>query len=287
MGMNYPGFAGIFIAVVVWFLPESPRYVMSKKGFEAGVEALRKMRVGDVTEEAEYIQQQMTLELEAGSVSWCELFTKPGLRLRVFISVMLQICQQMTGVNAFLGYAGTIFKSVLSNTYAFNTLWNGVMVIGCITGLLLLDSRHGGRRPQLIVATWLMFPTLILAAAALQFNWPGWVAIVCVCVYGFGFQLGWGLIPWVYPAEILTMAEKDKGVGFAIGLEYLANAVVIILTPYLEKWSISGLFYIFGGFNFLNLIFVYFFIKETKGMNIEDIPQMFGRGNRIEAQPAA
>ena len=106
------------------------------------------------------------------------------------------IGQQTTGVNAFLGYAATLFKQCgIENPILFNSIFNSVawlhhmnsfhiipyhsmsfhiisyhfisfhiisyhfpyfnseiMIFGCLAGLLLVDSKYGGRRCQLLVA---------------------------------------------------------------------------------------------------------------------------------------
>jgi hypothetical protein len=53
LGMLLPGLAGAIVSVAIWFTPESPRFVMDKRGYETGVATLQKIRKGDVTREAQ------------------------------------------------------------------------------------------------------------------------------------------------------------------------------------------------------------------------------------------
>ena len=129
----------------------------------------------------------------------------------------------------------------------------------------------------------MMGPPLVLAGFALQFGWPGVITMTCVIIYGVGFQFAWGTIPWIYPAEIFSMAEKESAVSLAVGMNYVANAVIIYITPLLMKWSTPGTLLFFGALNVLNAIFVYFYIKETKGVPLEHIPDLFRRGKAHEA----
>ena len=48
----------------------------------------------------------------------------------------------------------------------------GIMIFGCVAGLLLIDSKYGGRRSQLLLGTLMMGPPLVVAAVALKFDWP-------------------------------------------------------------------------------------------------------------------
>jgi len=276
IGMMLPGIAGLLVAIAVWFTPESPRYVMAQKGYAAGVAVLQKVRRGDVTLEAQAIHDQMEEESKAGMVSYKDMFSHRSLRKRVFIACYLQIAQQLTGVNAFLSYANTLFSGVgIQNPYVFNCIWNGVMMAGCIVGLLLIDSPRGGRRIQLLGSTVLMGPPLLVAGFAFLYNWPGVLEMIMVCVFGLGFQLSWGMIPWVYPSEIFNMAEKDKALSLAVFWQYAINAAVAICTPVFLAWSMGGTLIIFGVLNITNFVFVIFFVKETKGVPLEDVPALF------------
>jgi len=278
MGMMLPGYAGALVSAMVWTTPESPRFVMSKHGFDAGLRELSRVRAGDAMPEAESISRQIQSEQQSGRVTYRQLLEHGGLRRRVFIACFLQVAQQLTGVNAFLSYANTLFRNVgITNPFAFNVLWNFIMIGACVTGLLLIDSPRGGRRIQLLGATVVMGPSLLLAGIGLKLHWPGLVTIVTLCVYAFGFQVAWGIIPWVYPSEIFTMSEKDTANSVAVFWQYAFNAVINLGTPALMSWSSSGTLLTFGALNFTNLFFVLAFIKETKGKPLEDIPAMFER----------
>ena len=99
------------------------------------------MRSGDVTAEAKEIDESLQEEASAGAVGWGELF-RGNLAKRVFIGCFLQIAQQLTGVNAFLGYASTIFGNLgITDPFLFNCIFNGVMVVGVVAGLLMLDAK--------------------------------------------------------------------------------------------------------------------------------------------------
>ncbi|CAK8992003.1 unnamed protein product [Durusdinium trenchii] len=282
--MMLPGFAGAVLAIGGFFIPESPRFVMEKtihrEGTEAAMNAgmryLTRLRSGDARPEAGEILEQVKEERDIEHVSFTGLFRERNLRKRVLIACTLVICQQTTGVNAFLGYASAIFKECgIQDPIVFNSLFNGVMIFGCVAGLLLVDSKYGGRRSQLLIATVLMGPPLVLAGLALQYGLPGIITMVCVIIYGVGFQFAWGTIPWIYPAEIFTMAEKEAAVSLAVGVNYLANAAIIYITPLLMEWSKSGTLLFFGILNMLNAFFVFTFIKETKGVHLEHIPELF------------
>eukprot|EP00928_Gymnodinium_smaydae_P093733 TRINITY_DN7803_c1_g1_i1.p1 TRINITY_DN7803_c1_g1~~TRINITY_DN7803_c1_g1_i1.p1 ORF type:complete len:546 (-),score=122.70 TRINITY_DN7803_c1_g1_i1:52-1689(-) len=277
-GILLPGVAGALLTIAAPFIPESPRYVMERHGFDAGIRELQRVRVGDVSMEAQEMKDAIDEARGEKALSFPALFAEPNLRKRVIIACVLVAAQQATGVNAFLGYAGTIFEKVgIRDPVLFNAVFNCIMILGCVAGLLLVDSPYGGRKRQLLLATAIMGPPLVLSGAALQQNWNGMITMVCVCIYGVGFQFAWGTIPWIYPAEIFRMSEKESAVSLAVFVNYMNNAFVIIATPYVMHWSVPGTMYFFGVLNLLCGLFVCRFIRETKGVPLEDVPSLFSR----------
>eukprot|EP00928_Gymnodinium_smaydae_P061225 TRINITY_DN45357_c0_g1_i1.p1 TRINITY_DN45357_c0_g1~~TRINITY_DN45357_c0_g1_i1.p1 ORF type:complete len:577 (+),score=134.77 TRINITY_DN45357_c0_g1_i1:60-1790(+) len=293
-GILMPGIAGAFLMVAAPFIPESPRFVMEKKGYDQGVAELERIRSGDVTVEANEMQQGIEEEQGVEQVSFIGLCQERNLRKRVIIACTLVACQQATGVNAFLGYAGTIFeKCGIKDPILFNTVFNCIMIFGCVAGLLMVDSKYGGRKKQLLLASIIMGPPLLISGYALRFDnhpqdrgwdnlksnfkydWNGIIVMACVCIYGVGFQFAWGTIPWVYPSEIFSMSEKENAVSLAVFVNYINNAIVIMITPAIMQYSVPGTMYFFGVANVFCGLFVWAFIKETKGVPLEDVPALF------------
>jgi len=282
-GMMLPGIAGGLVAMAIWFTPESPRYVMSRKGLKQGISVLQEVRKGNVEEEANAINDEIASEEATGQVSFISLFTEPGLRKRVFVACWLQISQQLTGVNPFLFYAVTFFKDLgVSNPFVANTAFQAVMLVGVILGTWMMDSAWGGRRIQLLGATFLMGPALLIGGFGIAFAWPGVIALIMVLVYAFGFQAAWGAIPWVYPSEIFSMAEKERAISLSVFFQYGANAVIAVVTPAMLQWSTPGTLFVFAALNITNIAFVWLFIKETKGVPLEQIPALFGSVRKAE-----
>jgi len=282
-GFLIPGYFGLVVAAGVWLCPESPRYVIDRKGKEAGRAHLRRVRAGDINEELDYMDKALQEERAAGSVSYVELFTKPGLRKRLFVACYLQVAQQLTGVNAFLAYQATIFSAAGYapedvNNFPFgpSMMVQWIFVIGSVTGLLLIDSPYGGRKKQLLGAGIFMAPPLLAAAFSQWYNGAGIITAAGVWIFSFGFQLAWGIIPWFYPAELFQMNEREKALSISTFFGFGFNLIVGFATDFLFEWNKGGMFMIYAILNVTNVFFVIFGMVETKGLNLEDIPAMFG-----------
>lgn len=283
IGMMMPGFAAIIVMFSIWLTPESPRFVMARDGYDDGLEQLEKVRNGDATKEANDMYREIEEEAEAGQVSYSDLFTQPNLRKRVAIACWMQIAQQFTGMNTIIMYSGTLFRSMgFDDPLVTNLIFNVFMVIGMVIGLFLLDSEYGGRRSQLKFVTIIIAPLLILTGIAIKMEWSNNVVLALVCSFALIWQLAWGMIPWLYPSEIFSTAERDRAVSLAVFTQYIANAVLLYLVPMIkEALEVSGTMIFFGCFNILNFLFVHFYVKETKGLPLEDIPILFNSKRRF------
>lgn len=282
-GFLVPGYFGIAVATLVWFCPESPRFILDRKGAEAARPALQRVRQGDVTEELEFIDQCLQEERAAGKVSYRDLFTKPGLRKRLFVACYLQAAQQLTGVNAFLSFQSDIFGSAGYADDKVSALPGGpaiitqyIFLVGSLTGLFLIDSPFGGRKKQLLGASVFMGPPLVAAAICHYLEVAPMVTAAGVWVFSFGFQAAWGIIPWFYPAELFEMRERERALSISTFFGFAFNCIVAQATQALFNWSKGGMFMVYGLLNISNCIFVMVFIKETKGVPLEKVPALFG-----------
>jgi len=282
-GFMLPGYAGLVVGIAVWICPESPRFVIDRFGKDAGRPVLQRVRNGDVETELEFLDRNLQEEKRAGTVAFKELFSKPGLRLRVFTACYLQAAQQFTGVNAFLGFQTDIFQAAGASDDSISAIPTGpafllqiTMLAGCILGLILVDSPVGGRRIQLNGAATLMGPALIIGAVAGWMNWSHEITEIALFVFGFVFQLAWGIIPWFYPAELFTMREREAALSLSTFCGFAMNVVIGYIALPLIRWSPNGTFFIFGMLNVTNVMFVLACVKETKGVPLEDIPGLFG-----------
>jgi sugar porter (SP) family MFS transporter len=266
----------IFFLVMVWTVPESPRWLVSKGRTQQAEDILRNCttEVGVSLLLAE-IQSSLAVSVER---RWTALWS-PSVRKSLIIAAGFTILQQVTGINTIIYYGPRIFSlaGIASDKVAiFATLLVAVVnVLATVIALLLVD--RVGRKPLLYCGVGGM--TLSLFTLAYAFHYGdfvgsslGVVATVCLMLYITCFAASMGPIAWILVAEVFPLRLRGRGVAAATLASGLSNFVVSLTFLSLIKTAGNSLtFAIYGSFCILTLFFVRFVIPETKGRQLESI----------------
>ncbi|ATY62915.1 General substrate transporter [Cordyceps militaris] len=291
----------ILLIVGMTLSPESPRWLAKEDNWEEATATLSRLR--DLPPTDPYVQaeiQEMADQLEierrlTGGSSpkalFREMFFIPGNRNRALISIMLMICQQLTGVNAINYYAPQLFANLgmdATNSSLFATgIYGVVKVISCSLFLLFVADSLGRRR-SLIATAGSQGVVLFIIGIYGRVQPPvkgqpvtafGYVAITCIYLWAASFQFGWGPACWILVSEIPTARLRALNVSVAAATQWLFNFVAArtVLTMQSTMGRAGyGMYFMFGSFCFLMGVFVYFFVPETKGLSLEKMDELFG-----------
>lgn len=195
----------------------------------------------------------------------------------------------MTGFAAFMLFQGDVFQSAGFVPDEINaifppgpaTVLSMIAIVCVVAGIGLVDSKWGGRKNQLLATSALMAPLAFLAAATEFAGFSPKIILLCVVGYCLGFQTGWGIVPWVYPAELFMMHERERALSIATVCGFGFNVLVVAVSKVLYDWNRGSMWMLFGVFNVANFIFVAALVKETKGVNLGDVPAMFDRAEAL------
>ncbi|KAF4984238.1 hypothetical protein FZEAL_526 [Fusarium zealandicum] len=294
-------FPAVLLIIGMFFAPESPRWCARKDNWERATQILSELRMLPL--DSEYLQNEiheMSEQLEAerrltGDASaatlWKELVTIPGNRKRAIISVLLMICQQMTGVNAVNYYAPQIFIALGMTGTTVSLFATGVYgivkVAGCAVFLLFFADSLGRRRSLLWTSAALAIAMFIIGIygrveppiAGQDISAFGYVAITCIYIWAAVFQFGWGPCCWILVSEIPTARLRALNVAIGAGTQWLFNFIVARTVLTMQKTmgpAGYGMFFMFGTFGFFMGLFVWFFVPETKGLSLEQMDELFG-----------
>jgi SP family arabinose:H+ symporter-like MFS transporter len=266
------------------FVPESPRWHALHGRPDVARRILARAH-GDALAERELAEVCASLahETRTRDAGLRELWA-PQLRAVLFIGLVVGVLQQITGINAVLGYAPMIFANAgrdlgIETPFVQTTLITLVNVVFTVAALLLID--RVGRRPLLLVGTAGVAICQFIAAWGFQSSDgrinAGWV-LVGLLGFVACFALSLGPIMWVLFSEIFPNRVR----ALAISCVGLVNSSVCFLAQLVFPWQMEHLggaqtFLIYGMFAVLGLALLARILPETRGRSLEELEQTLVR----------
>jgi len=285
-------------ALIIFFgmllLPETPRMYIKRGKPERAAKSLATLRRLDtdhpaIVEELGEIMANHEYEMSLGKATYLDCF-RGNLGKRLATGCLLQALQQLTGVN-FIFYYGTSFfkRSGISNSFTVSMITSAVNVASTLPGLYLVEA--WGRRPLLLFgAIGMSVCQFIVAGVGTGVGIENLVAqralIAFVCIYIFFFASSWGPVAWVVTGEIFPLKVRAKSLSMTTASNWLLNWAIAYATPYMVDDGPGNanlqakVFFVWGGFCFICIAFVYFMIYETKGLSLEQVDELYGKVNK-------
>ncbi|KAF2637886.1 general substrate transporter [Massarina eburnea CBS 473.64] len=278
----------IILVVGLFFLPETPRYLIKTDRYDEAAKSLAKLRRlpvdhPAVLEELNEVQANHLYEMSLGKATYIDCF-KGTLGKRLLTGCLLQSLQQLTGVN-FIFYYGTQYftRAGFQNPFIIQVITNSVNVVSTFPGLLLVEKL--GRRGLLLMGAIGMcvcqFIVASVGTASSTSDLPSQRAsIAFVCLYIFFFASSWGPVAWVVTGELFPLKARAKCLSMTTASNWLLNWAIAYATPYMVNEDHANLqskvFFVWGSFCFVCIAFVYFMIYETKGLTLEQVDELYG-----------
>ncbi|OUL19663.1 MFS transporter, partial [Nostoc sp. T09] len=100
----------------------------------------------------------------------------------------------------------------------------------------------------------------------------GTIALVAANLYVFCFGFSWGPVVWVLLGEMFNNRIRAAALSVAAAMQWIANFVVsTTFPPILQYFGLGAAYGLYTTAAAISLFFVWFFIRETKGMELEDM----------------
>lgn len=288
---------GLFLSVVMVFLPESPRWLLSRGRFEEGESVLASLH-GKDTHHPEVQQQKATImdsiNAAGKGASFSSLFTggKSQHTRRMLVGSSAQLFQQIGGCNAVIYYLPVLLEESLGQTRKISLVVaaaNATCYAMFSTTSWFLIERVGRRALFLwgtigqCLAMVITFATLIPSGINQTETSPeakqaakGGVFGLFMFIIVFGAT--WLPLPWLYPAEVNPMKTRGKANAISTCTNWLFNFVVVMVTPIMISNIGWATYLVFAIINACFIPVIFFFYPETRGRSLEEIDIVFAKG---------
>jgi sugar porter (SP) family MFS transporter len=272
----------------ILFLPESPRYLY-EKGFNDEADNIM-ARIYSVEIEDELIVKHRREVLESLKAEnefpfkFTDLLwdSSPlNVTWRIWICVIIQFLQQLGGINLVAYYGSYIFINSLGMSQHTAALTSGGLGLvfwgGSLTSIHTVDRL--GRRTVLLwgaiaCTTFMILFTIGLAIGTTK---SLTMSVTAIFLFEFSFGASWCIVPWMYAPEVTPLEVRHVGTACAVGMEWLITFVTVFAGP-IGITNCGWKFYLlFCIGNILQIVFVFFCVKETKSPTLEEIDILYAK----------
>lgn len=240
----------------------------------------------DIPEELAQIMDSIREDAQSTAVTWSEVLSDSN-REGFIIGAGLLFFQAITGINSIISFSTTIFSLAGFKESVIGTLLIGaVRLVIAYLEFEVIDML--GRKTLLLIGTYAMFFSLLMigivllvpASDAVQ----GGVAATAVLIYVSGFAFGLGSVVWTIISEVLPTRVRMKAITSFLSLSWFVTLIVCFLTLIAinglggvhngmsdseqidaQKKGVATLYLIFAGWLAVSLVFMHFYLPETKG----------------------
>ncbi len=276
--LGVAAFPSLLYALFCIGLPESPRWLLSRKGDRAAAlqvlqRAQPEVSEAEIAAEADEIAAASSEKASSGRF-WTRRLQKP-----ILLAILIAFFNQMSGINAILYFAPRIFELTGLGAKAALLQSVGIGITNLIftfIGLWLIDRL--GRRTLLYIGSFGYIASLGLVAWAF---FTQHFSIVPACIFAFiaAHAVGQGAVIWVFISEIFPNRQRAEGQTLGSFTHWIFAALLTTFFPTMVAAFPPGyVFAFFTGMMVLQLIWVKTMVPETKGVPLEQIQRQLGIG---------
>ena len=275
--------AAVFL-VALYFIPESPRYLVAKRRNEEALRVLTSLfgttpgalKLAEIQASFSEDHRPRLSDVLAPSGGFL------GIRSVVWAGLLLAVFQQLVGINVIFYYGATLWQAAgfsESQALVTNIISGSISIIACFVTVGLVDKI--GRKPLLLIGSAGMAITLFIMVYAFStgtiegdtLRLPGsmgQVAVVAALAYSALFNISWGPVMWVMLGEMFPNQIRGSALAVCGFAQWFANYLVAQSFPVMLAGlglATSYTFYAVGAA--ISFFLVQRFIHETKGKELE------------------
>ena len=268
--MGVEALPALLYTFMVYFIPKSPRWLFLQQQEE---EAKAIIKAAYNEDDATALIKDISTEQE--SIPTNESIFDRKYRFILSLAFLIAFFNQFSGINAFLYYAPRIFEEggLGESTALLSSVGIGLVnLIFTLLGINLIDKL--GRKILMYIGSIGYIISLSLIAASFLLQWEGLALPLFLFLFIASHAIGQGAIIWVFISEIYPNHLRSAGQSFGTSTHWVLAAIIPSLVPVLFATIGAGIvFAVFAFMMVLQLLFVYFWMPETKGVSLESLAQ--------------
>jgi len=252
------------------FIPESPRWLIFKKGLVENARSILS-RIGHENVEEE-VQLILTTHQQHLGKSEKEKFFSKQYKFPIMLAVMFAIFNQVSGINAVIYYTPRIFQNAGLETSSALLSTAGIGLINFVFTILAINFiDRFGRRFLMILGSFGLIITLAMTSLSFYFSIGGQLVAISLFIYIAFFGFSQGAVIWVFISEIFPNEVRAKGQSLGSFTHWFMAAFITFLIPSAEKIGFGPTFLFFSIMMVFQLFFVLKIMPETKGISLEEL----------------
>ena len=267
----------IIYTIMVTGVPESPRWLISKKNdLDAAKKIMASIGVEDI--EAEVAAVIKSNQHETISPDASQFFNSKHSKI-IWLAFFIAFFNQLSGINFILYYAPEILSRI--GLAAKESLLNSIAIGGTnllftFVGLYLIDRL--GRKTLMIIGSIGYIISLSMVAYAFNTQASPTFLMIFLLLFIASHAIGQGAVIWVFISEIFPNKIRAMGQSFGASVHWVFAAIITLVTPIFlnetdgilkdKPWII---FAFLAAMMVLQLIWVLTKMPETKGVSLEEL----------------
>jgi len=268
------GVPAMLFFVLLFFVERSPRWLVKMDRIAEAAAVIQHVNPGTNVESIlNEIIQSIDKEVFHKSIV---LFKKPYLRI-VLIGIVVGMFNQLTGINAIMYYAPSIFKSAgfANDSALLQTVLIGMTnLVFTVIAMSLIDKL--GRKFLLLVGACGMSIFLgLFAWAYLSEIFAGYLLLIFLIGFAAFFASSQGIVIWVILSEMFPNNIRARASAIGSFSVWCFNAATTFLFPVVAgKYGIGYVFIFYAVATLLSFFFFLKFLVETKGKTLEELEKI-------------